>query len=52
MYLYIYCMCVFVFLDPTFSFHINAFRGVVNWLTPCFPKLCIEKKRTIQYVVQ
>ena len=57
-YIYIYiCINRFlysygVFLEPTFSFHINAFRGLVNRLTPSFPKYCIEKNRKIQHVVQ
>ena len=54
MYVYVYmyiCIYVSLFLEPTFFFHINAFRSEVNRLNPSFPKHCKEKKR-IQYVVQ
>ena len=34
-----------VYLDSTFFFHINAFRGK---LTPSFSKCCIEKERSRQ----
>ena len=40
-YVYIYmCICIYVsvFLEPTFFFHINAFRAEVNRLAPSFPK--------------
>ena len=51
-YVYMYiCIYVSLFLEPTFFFHINAFRSEVNRLNPSFPKHCKEKKR-IQYVVQ
>ena len=49
MYVYMY---VGVFLEPTFSFYINAFRCEVNRLIPSFSKCYIEKKRTLQYLVQ
>ena len=32
------CIYVSVFLEPTFFFHINAFRAEVNRLAPSFPK--------------
>ena len=48
-YTYILYICICVFLEPTFFFHMNAFRGEINTY---FSKCYIEKKRTIQTQVK